>query len=235
MTGARYILGIDTAARHGSIALAVDGAASRWEPLPPGGHSSGLSQSAERLLAARGIGWKDLAGVAVSEGPGSFTGLRIGLSWAKGICLGSGLRLVLVSAHEALAAMHRREGELIATVLQGEKGEAQAALWTGGAVPTRVWGPEAVPEVELVATLLAAKPTRETDTPIGIAAPDLRPELRDLLLRARFPLLDADGATPAAIAVAELGDRKLLAGESSDLVHSAPAYGRSPNARKPAT
>src|SRR6185503_1874529 len=198
MTGARYILGIDTAARHGSIALAVDGAASRWEPLPPGGHSSGLSQSAERLLAARGIGWKDLAGVAVSEGPGSFTGLRIGLSWAKGICLGSGVRLVLVSAHEAAAAMHRREGELVATVLQGERGEAHAALWSGGAAPTRIWGPRAVPEGDLVASLRAAKPAPAPDTPIGIAPPDLRPELREVLRPAGFPLLDADAAPPLA-------------------------------------
>ncbi|HXF59637.1 MAG TPA: tRNA (adenosine(37)-N6)-threonylcarbamoyltransferase complex dimerization subunit type 1 TsaB [Candidatus Saccharimonadales bacterium] len=235
MTNARYVLGLDTSSRHGSIALAGDGAALQWEPLPPGGHSSGLSQSAERLLAARGIGWKDLAGVAVSEGPGSFTGLRIGLSWAKGICLGSGLRLVLVSAHEAAAAMHRREGELIATVLQGERGEAHAALWSGGAVPTRIWGPEAVPEEDLVAALRAAKPARAGDVAIGITAPDLRPPLREALRRAGFPLLDADGGSPVAIAVAERGDARLLAGESADLASSAPAYGRSPNARKPAS
>ena len=71
MTRERYVLGIDTAARTGSIALAVEGVASRWKPLEPGEHSSGLSQAAGSLLGPHGLAWKDLAGVAVSEGPGS--------------------------------------------------------------------------------------------------------------------------------------------------------------------
>src|SRR5436853_3191061 len=130
MIPTRYLLGIDTAARLGSIALAVDGVAVQWQPLSPGEHSSGLSRAAESLLRGRGVTWKDLAGVAVSEGPGSFTGLRIGLAWAKGVCLGSGARLALVSAHEAAAYRYRGEGSLIATVLPGETGEVQAALWS---------------------------------------------------------------------------------------------------------
>ena len=165
MTRDRYVLGIDTAGSHGSIALAVNGKAVGSEPLPPGGHSSGLSAAGKKLLAARGVGWKDLAGIAVSEGPGSFTGLRIGLAWAKGLCLGSAQKLVLVSGHEAAA--HSSTG---GTVTQGQRGE-----WV------------------------------------------------------------ADGAQGHAAAVAELGDAKLLAGESADLVRSAPAYGRSPNARKPSS
>lgn len=171
MTRERYVLGIDTAARLGSIALSANGTTLDSEPLAPGGHSNGLSSAAESLLRARGIGWKDLAGIAVSEGPGSFTGLRIGLAWAKGLCLGSGIKLVLVSGHEAAAHAHPGEGGWIATVQQGERGEA----------------------VRLV----------------------------------------AGKVQPGAAAVAELGDAKLLAGESADLAGAAPAYGRSPNARKP--
>jgi len=230
MTRSRYVLGIDTAARLGSIALAMDGAAVRSEPLRPGEHSSGLSRAAESLLRARGIGWKDLAGVAVSEGPGSFTGLRIGLAWAKGICLGSGLRLALVSAHETAAYRHRGEGGLIATVLPGETGEVQVALWS--ATEDRglnlLGAPESVPEPEL-ARWLRAEPES------SVHAPDLKPELLARLVHHGIRILDPGSAPPAAEAVAELGDVKLLAGLGADLVTSAPAYGRAANARKPSS
>ncbi|HYQ88604.1 MAG TPA: tRNA (adenosine(37)-N6)-threonylcarbamoyltransferase complex dimerization subunit type 1 TsaB [Candidatus Binatia bacterium] len=229
MTTGRYMLGIDTSSRIGSIALAVDGEAGPSLPLPPGGHSNGLSQAGESLLRARSIGWKDLAGVAVSEGPGSFTGLRIGLAWAKGICFGSRARLTLVSAHAANAHRHRGDGAWIATVLQGERGEAQATLWSGGEDLARVWGPESVPEVELAAALRSAAAARA----IAIAGPDLKEGLLQALREDGFRIL-ADAARSTAAAVAELGDRMLLAGEAADLVTSAPAYGRAPNARKPA-
>jgi len=219
----RFVLGIDTAGRSGSIALAENGRALASEALPPGGHSSGLSAAGGKLLAGRSIGWNDLAGVAVSEGPGSFTGLRIGLAWAKGICFGSGAKLLLVSAHDALAFTHRGEHGRLATVLQGERGEAQAALWSEGGC---LWGPEAVREQNLPSVL--------SDSSIAVAASELRPEVLDLLRRHGFRLLDSGQGAPGALAVAELGDAKLLAGESADLAASAPAYGRAPNARKPA-
>jgi len=76
----RYILGIDTAGVDGSVALAGDGESLSSEPLPPGGHSGILSEAVERLTKRRGISLGDLAAVGVSQGPGSFTGLRIGLA-----------------------------------------------------------------------------------------------------------------------------------------------------------
>jgi tRNA threonylcarbamoyladenosine biosynthesis protein TsaB len=228
MTRERCVLGIDTASRLGSIALAVDGVVVASEPLLPGAHSSGLSAAGEKLLVEHGITWKDLAGVAVSEGPGSFTGLRIGLAWAKGICLGSGIRLALVSAHEAAAYRHRGEGAFIATVLPGEKGEVHAALWKTGRTPIIVWGPRPVPESELSKAVLGDG-RGET---LVIPAPDLNAQVMERI-RSLFAVPPEPSLSQAA-AVAELGDAKLLADEAADLATSAPAYGRAPNARKPA-
>jgi tRNA threonylcarbamoyl adenosine modification protein YeaZ len=228
---ARFVLGIDTAGRFGSIALAENGSALAWELLAPGEHSSGLSGAGERIMSGRDLGWSDFQGIAVSSGPGSFTGLRIGLAWAKGICLGSAAKLMLVSAHDANAYRHRYLGGWIATVLQGERGQAQAALWSGGEGLTRVWGPESVPESNLVESLRAAA----AGMSIAVAGPDLKENVLGALRGAGFRILADTGAAPTAAAVAEIGDRMLLAGEEADLNRSAPAYGRSPNARKPAS
>ena len=243
---ARHVFGIDTAGRLGSIALAVDGAASAWETLAPGEHSSGITRAAEEILRGQSLGWRDLDGVAVSSGPGSFTGLRIGLAWAKGVCFGLGVRLTLVSAHAANAHRLRGAARLIAPVLQGERGKAQASLWSGGAGVTRLWGPEGVAEGDLADVLRAAAGAAALAT-IAIAGPDLSPGLCRSLARAGFALPpgepalgsagkeseSGDALPPTAAAVAELGDRALLAGVASDLVAASPSYGRAPNARKP--
>jgi tRNA threonylcarbamoyladenosine biosynthesis protein TsaB len=230
--GVRLVLGIDTAARFGSIALAEDGKASAWATLLPGEHSSGISSAAERLLAERNRGWRDLEGVAVSSGPGSFTGLRIGLAWAKGVCFGSSAKLTLVSAHEANAYRHRLPaGGLIATVLQGERGEAQVALWSGGDGLTRIWGPERVAEGELAETLRVHSPRGQAKA--AIAGPDLKPEWLRSLEGAGYVPARVDALPPTAAAVAELGDRYLREGREENLAQAAPAYGRAPNARKP--
>jgi len=243
----RHVFGIDTAGRLGSIALAADGTVSSWETLAPGQHSSGITRAAERILGERGLVWRDLGGVAVSSGPGSFTGLRIGLAWAKGVCFGLGAELTLVSAHEANAYRHRGAARLIAPVLQGERGEVEVTLWSGGADVTRLWGPERVAEGDLAAALSAAAGASAPAT-IAIAGPDLGLDLcRSLdgagfVLPPREPTLGSAGANggsgealpPTAAAVAVLGYRALLAGGASDLVLAAPSYGRAPNARKPA-
>jgi tRNA threonylcarbamoyladenosine biosynthesis protein TsaB len=229
--GARIVLGIDTAARFGSIALAENGKATAWATLQPGEHSSGISLAAERILGEGKRGWSDLDGVAVSSGPGSFTGLRIGLAWAKGVCFGSRAKLMLVSAHEANAHRHRLEKGLIATVLQGERGEVQAALFSTGAAPTRIWGPERAAEGDLAETLRARAPSGKPS--IAIAGPDLKPELLRSLEQAGYIPARTDALPPTAAAVAELGDLYLREGREEDLARAAPAYGRSPNARKP--
>jgi tRNA threonylcarbamoyladenosine biosynthesis protein TsaB len=225
----RSILGIDTAGPRGSVAIAVDGKARESEPLAPGGHSSGLAGAVERLLAAHGIGVRDLAGIAVSEGPGSFTGLRIGLAWAKGAAIGGGVPLLLIPAHEALAHAARALAPRFATVTQGERGHAMAALWAGGGgTPVErvrlLWGPEIVPEEDLIERLRAEA---KGDVPFAAATESLEELVQDL----GGTLLAASLLAPA---VAELGDRALAEKRIADPRAAAPVYGRAPNARKPA-
>jgi len=223
----RSILGIDTAGPRGSIALAENGRSGAAVPLPQGGHSSALAPAVERLLESRGIGVRDLAGIAVASGPGSFTGLRIGLAWAKGAAIGAGVPLLMISSHEAAAHAARGLASRLGTVGAGERGHATVALWAGNASvePARLlWGPEEVPEDAMIERLREAA---GGDVPVAAATEALEEWVLDL----GGTLLPATMLAPA---VAELGDRALAEKRIADPREAAPVYGRSPNARKPA-
>jgi len=98
------ILNIETSTEVCSVALARDGAVihSR-ENLTGQNHAMLLTVFIDELLAEANITIKQLDAVAVSGGPGSYTGLRIGVSVAKGICYASCLPLIAITSLEAMA------------------------------------------------------------------------------------------------------------------------------------
>lgn len=99
-----YFLIIETATEVCSVALASDGQVIDLEESKEGqNHSRLVSVFAERLLSRNGIKASELSAVGVSKGPGSYTGLRIGVSTAKGICFASDIPLIAVGTLEAMA------------------------------------------------------------------------------------------------------------------------------------
>lgn len=107
------ILNIDTSTDICSVAIAREGHVVALRENDEGlNHSTLLGVYVDELL--KGNNWRadDLDAVAVSMGPGSYTGLRIGVSLAKGICFGAGKPLIAVSTLEALArTIAEREGK----------------------------------------------------------------------------------------------------------------------------
>lgn len=100
-----YILSIESATKAGSVALHHQGqlvAASLL--VKDNSHSNSLALMASQLLAHAQVQPQQLGAVAVSAGPGSYTGLRIGWSIAKGICFAANLPLITVPTLEMLAA-----------------------------------------------------------------------------------------------------------------------------------
>ncbi len=100
-----HILCIETGTSTCSVALGYDDFCLDVEESndPNNNHARNLTQFIEDLLKRQGIKPKDLAAVAVSKGPGSYTGLRIGVSAAKGICYGANIPLIAVGSLYSMA------------------------------------------------------------------------------------------------------------------------------------
>ena len=127
------ILAIDTATPATGLAL-TRGTLAEGEVVASLGlssnvtHSRRLLTSIDWLMAEVGVGWNDLDGIGVSLGPGSFTGLRIGMATAKGLAAASGIKLLGVSTLDSLAAKCVTD-RLICSVLDARKKEVYAALY----------------------------------------------------------------------------------------------------------
>lgn len=146
------VLGLDTAT-NATVAGVLDRSGTvtevRDDPEPGvrPGHANRLLGAAEAALQRAGLAWEQVDRIAVGVGPGSFTGLRIGIATARALAQGRGLPLVGVSSLEALA-LGAGDAELVLAVLDARRGEAFAAAWRGGALvlPAAALSPEALVE-----------------------------------------------------------------------------------------
>ncbi|MEQ8925786.1 MAG: tRNA (adenosine(37)-N6)-threonylcarbamoyltransferase complex dimerization subunit type 1 TsaB [Fulvivirga sp.] len=98
------LLSIETATPTCSVALHSDGVLLGKITIEKGySHSSILNKAIENLLQLAGVTYKELSAVAVSKGPGSYTGLRIGTSTAKGLCYALDIPLISIETLKAMA------------------------------------------------------------------------------------------------------------------------------------
>jgi len=100
-----YLLHIETATTNCSVAVSLNGELlyCKESNAPDFRHSDYLHLFIESALKEAGVGIQSLVGVGVSMGPGSYTGLRIGVSSAKGICYANDIPLMAVNSLEVLA------------------------------------------------------------------------------------------------------------------------------------
>jgi tRNA threonylcarbamoyladenosine biosynthesis protein TsaB len=130
------VLGLDTCLEACSAALIRDGEvlARRLEPMARG-HQERLAPMVRNLAAEAGVGFSDIDRFGVTVGPGSFTGLRVGLAFAKGLALALTRPCVGVGTLEALAASLGEPGET-AAVIDAGRGRAYLQIFAGVAALT---------------------------------------------------------------------------------------------------
>jgi tRNA threonylcarbamoyladenosine biosynthesis protein TsaB len=147
-----FVLGVDTATDYAVVGVTADGEVLREVSVGPGPdgrprHSEVLLAEIERSAEETG-GWGRIERIAIGIGPGSFTGLRIGISTARALAQAHGLPLAPVPTLAALARGIALGGdsELALPVLDARRREAFAALFEDG---VEVWPPFVAPREQL--------------------------------------------------------------------------------------
>lgn len=127
-----YILNIETATKNCSVALAKDGKTIFCKEIAQEGysHAERLHVFIEEIIKEAGITFKDLSAIAVSQGPGSYTGLRIGVSAAKGLCYALDIPLIAVDTLQALASQVTISSGLIIPMIDARRMEVYSAFFS---------------------------------------------------------------------------------------------------------
>ena len=206
------VLAVETSARAGGVAL-VDGERLVAEYVLDVSvtHSERLLSAIDRVLADAGWTAGDLGGLAVAVGPGSFTGLRVGISTVKGLALSLGLSVAPVPTLDAVAAALPWASLPVCAVLAARRNEVYAALyrWAGDDM-RRESEYLALPPDELAGRL------EEPTLVLGDAAELVRsPHARRVPPPQRVP-------SPACVAI--LGRARLALGEGVGAATLAPLY-----------
>lgn len=133
------ILNIETSTKNCSVALSRDGVVLAWRESEEGNdHAAKTAVFVEEVLSEAGRKAEELDAVAVGKGPGSYTGLRIGVSTAKGLAYGLGKPLIAVSplqamasetARRASAAGFRQDDAVFCSMTDAGRMEVYAALY----------------------------------------------------------------------------------------------------------
>ena len=247
------LLAIETTDKQGSVAVSADGKVLFYQKLPDG------QRSAQSLVPAiqttlQQVDWSvmSLDAVTVALGPGSFTGLRVGLATSRMLAYAVGAKLLGVNTLQAIAAnmclardhgqvVKWKNGQHVTVAVDAQRGEASAQMFR--LIPSRHFAgklfPEPVDERRLLPfdtwwTLAdndgQERERRDTtmeprnDAPLAFSGPILY-KIADHKPKA-VQLLDESLWSPNAVGVSHIAWERLLSGESDDLLTLQSYYSR---------
>lgn len=216
------VLGVDTTTAHGSVALLdADRLLGEARIRAEQGHSRWLLAAIDLLLRSAGLTIGAIDGFGVAVGPGSFTGLRVGLATVQGLAEGAGKPCVAVATLEALAARLLDGSRPAAPMLDAYREQVFAAVYSGPG--------------QLLVPPTAAPPLLFLErVPEGAAfGGEGAARYRDIVATARPDLRFVAGATFIADEVARLASEALRQGRGVDPAALRPVYVHDAEVRKP--
>lgn len=213
------VLSLETATHVCSVSLAKDGevVASR-ESQEEKSHASQLTVFIQKVLQAYGVKPAELDAVAVSKGPGSYTGLRIGVSTAKGLCYGADIPLIAIDTLQAMASGLMKQEDLpdeavLFPMIDARRMEVYAAAYSSVLEQIRAIGADIV-EADTYKEWLDKAPVYF----FGTGADKLTSVINHE--NARF----VKAFLPSACFMAELADEALLQKRFEDVAYFEPFY-----------
>ncbi len=218
------ILAIETGTDICSVALVRDGELlALRESDEERNHAKKIAVFVDELLRESGVAADDLDAVAVSKGPGSYTGLRIGVSFAKGLCYGQNIPLVAVGSLDSLVEVAREDYE--AGILDVENWDRALLCPMIDArrmeVYTQTFDAEGVAQSEVEAKIIdgaSFSAERTSDYPFVIFGSGAA-KCAEVLGGAIFIEV-----VPSARGMARLAERAFVEGKTEDVAYFEPFY-----------
>ncbi|MGV1011003.1 MAG: tRNA (adenosine(37)-N6)-threonylcarbamoyltransferase complex dimerization subunit type 1 TsaB [Flavobacterium sp.] len=209
-----YILNIETATKNCSVSLASNGTTIVGKEIAELGysHAEKLHLFIEEVLSEAGISLSDLKAIAVSQGPGSYTGLRIGVSAAKGLSYALQIPLIAVDTLESLAQQVTAEDGFIIPMIDARRMEVYSAIFNSKK--------EKIREVQAqIITEESFSDISETVYFIG----DSNEKVKSVLTKSNFVFLDAI-IYPSAKEMSGISYKKFQEKDFVDVAYFEPYY-----------
>ena len=223
------VIGIDTASRVGGVALVEEGRLLGAHVLGiEASHSEQVLPALEALMEEGSVPPERVRGIAVTVGPGSFTGLRIGIAVAKALAYAWGVPVRGVSTLAATAWALRGVDGVVCAALDARRESVYCAFFDGPALAeredvelARLGEERRAPVVEVVERAKAARREGRIVYLVGDGAEVIALGAGDSAIFRRMPM---DGEAPRPACVAHLGEIELARGKSDSLFDLVPNY-----------
>ena len=220
------ILGIETSTMTGSVALMdEERLIAEYTLNLKETHTSRLMPTIDRVTKDASLTIKDLDGIAVSLGPGSFTGLRIGIATAKGLAQGLNIPVVGIPTLDGLAFQLFNCKDLICPILDARKGEVYYALYKNGKRLSEYMACKPDRLLEKLGSRIQNPGSRIVFLGDGV---EVHEDLIKRRLGRKAVFTPKTRRLPSAASIAELGLKKLKRGINSELLTLKPIYIRAP-------
>ncbi len=209
-----YILNIETATKNCSVALAKAGKTILCKDMAEEGysHAEKLHVFIAEILQELQLNFKDLAAIAVSQGPGSYTGLRIGVSAAKGLCFALGIPMIAVDTLQILASKAAITDGVIVPMIDARRMEVYSAVFNARFEKIR----------EVKAEIITADSFAEINETIYFVG-DSNEKVKPVLLNGNFVFLD-QMVYPSAKEMSQWSFDQFVKNDFVDVAYFEPYY-----------
>jgi tRNA threonylcarbamoyladenosine biosynthesis protein TsaB len=209
-----YILNIETATKNCSVALAKNGETILCKEMAEQGfsHAEKLHLFIEDIIKEAGITFSDLSAVAVSQGPGSYTGLRIGVSAAKGLCYALEIPLISVDTLTVLANQLQIENGIIIPMIDARRMEVYSAIFNAKKEMIR----------EVQAEILTDSSFSDIEDAVYFVG-DSNEKAKTILTKSNFNFVDTI-FYPSAKEMSAISYKKFLNNSFEDVAYFEPYY-----------